>query len=409
MLQVRTLARFVQVQAPLWILAGCDAPAVRTEVVTVRDSAGVRIVENLGPTWTTPWRVDPEPVLTIGSAEGDPDQVLDHVSGAVKLSGQQIVVANEGQLELLFYDTSGSLIRRVGGRGGGPGEFESLEWLARFGTDSILALDVLNQRVSYFDAEGNFGRSVRLLSNARIPFPRAVGFFGDGSMLATRGLYQLGGDPPIRVERTPEPLFRISPDGETAAELGVFPGRERVMVPTGPGGRFERRGRPFGRESAFAAAGDRFYAADNERYEIRAYSMTGQVMQIVRKQSAQPPITDADVRAFEDSILRGSSELDRHQLLILLDRLPPHPETYPAFAAELHVDADLHLWVRESTPRGTQESVWSVFSSEGELLGSVGLPVQVRLLDLGIDYLLVLRRDDLDVEYVELYRLRRTP
>jgi len=409
MLQVRTLSRFLQVHAPLWILVGCESPAVRTDVVTERDSAGVHIVENLGPTWTTPWQVDPEPVLTIGSAEGDPDRVLDQVSGGAKASGQQIVVANGGQLELLFYDTSGSLVRRVGRRGGGPGEFESLEWLARFGTDSILALDVQNQRVSYFDAEGNFGRSVRLVSNVRIPFPRAVGFFGDGSMLATRGLYQLGGDPPIRVERTPEPLFRISPDGETAAEVGVFPGTERVMVPTGPGGRFEQRRRPFGRETAFVAAGDRFYAADNDRYEIRAYSPTGRLLQIIRKQSTQPPITDAEVRAFEDSILRVSTGPDRHQLLILFDRLPPHPETYPAFAAELHVDADLHLWVRESTPVGTQESMWSIFSSEGQLLGNVRLPKQVRLLDVGIDYLLVLRRDAFDVEYVELYRLRRAP
>jgi len=407
--QERTLARVGRVLAPLWIVVGCESPAGRIDVVTVRDSAGVHIVENLRPTWTAPWHVDPEPILTIGSAEGDPDQVLDQVSGAVKLSGQRIVVANGGQLELLFYDSSGNLTRRVGRRGGGPGEFESLEWLARYGTDSILALDVQNQRVSYFDAEGNFGRSVRLLSNAQIPFPRAVGFFGDGSMLATRGLYQLGGDPPIRVERTPEPLFRISPDGEDAAEVGMFPGIERVVVPTGPGGRFERRRRPFGRETSFATAGDRFYAADNERYEIRVYTVTGQLLQIVRKQSTRRAISGADVRALEDSILRVASEANRHQLLVLIDRLPPHPETYPACAAELHVDADRHLWVRESTPLGSQESVWSVFSSEGELLGAVELPVRVRLLDVGIDYLLVLRRDAFDVEYVELYRLRRAP
>jgi len=33
----------------------------------------------------------------------------------------------------------------------------------------------------------------------------------------------------------------------------------------------------------------------------------------------------------------------------------------------------------------------------------------VWLLDVGTDYMLVLRRDALDVEYVQLYRLRRTP
>lgn len=33
-------------------------------------------------------------------------------------------------------------------------------------------------------------------------------------------------------------------------------------MPTGPGCHFERRRRPFGRETAFAAADDRFYEGD---------------------------------------------------------------------------------------------------------------------------------------------------
>jgi hypothetical protein len=395
--------------APLWVMVGCESAAVGTDAVTERDSAGVHVVENLGPTSGGPWHVDSAPLLVIGSAEADPDQALEQVTGAVRLAGQEIVVADGGQLELLFYDGSGNLMRRVGGRGGGPGEFESLEWLARYGTDSVVTLDVSNQRVSYFDTSGDFGRSVRLVSNADIPFPRAVGFFGDGSVLATRGLYPLGGEPPIRVERTTERLFRISADGSSAAEVRRFRGVESVIVPTGPGGRFERRRRPFGRETAFAVAGDRFYEGDNETYEIRAYSVDGQLLQIIRKQGAQRAITATDVRAFQDSVLSAASGADRQQAFVLLDRLPPHPETYPAFAGELRVDGDQDLWVRESTPPETQQSAWSVFSREGKLLGNVELPVRAKLLDVGTDYVLILRRDALDVEYVELYRLRRAP
>jgi len=378
-------------------------------MLTVRDSAGIRVVESFGPTWASTWHVDPEPALTIGNADGSPDQVLEQVSGAVMLTGQQIVVADGGQLALLCYDSSGNLLRRIGRRGGGPGEFESIEWLSRHGADSILVLDVWSQRVSYFDTEGDFGRSVRLLSDARIPFPRAVGFFEDGSFIALRGLYQLGGDPPIRVERTSEALFRISDDGASAAELGVFPGGESVIVPTGPGGRLERRRRPFGRKTAFAAAGERFYVADNESYEIRVYAQTGQLVQIIRKQTAARPVTDVDIHAFEDSTLAATSGPERHQALTFIDQLPPHPGTFPAHAAELHVDADSALWVMESIPHGVNGAAWSVFSSEGGFLGVVQLPVRARLLDVGTDYMLVLRRDALDVEYVQLYRLRRTP
>jgi hypothetical protein len=191
------------------------------------------------------------------------------------------------------------------------------------------------------------------------------------------------------------------------AELGTFLGVERVVVPSGPGGRLERRRRPFGRETVFAVAGDRFYEGDNESYELRAYSMAGQLLQIIRKHGAHRVVTASDVDALEDSILDGSSGADRQQRLVILDRLPPHPETYPAYAAELYVDVDLNLWVRESAPPESDYSAWSVFSPEGRLIGTVDMPVRGRLLDVGADYLLLLRRDVLDVEYVELYRLRR--
>ncbi len=194
-----------------WATLGCGEPSLPKEANAARDSAGVRIVENLRGTWTIPWRVGAQPLLTIGSIGGDPDQELDQVTGAVRIMGDRIVVANGGRLELLFYDGDGNLLRRAGGRGGGPGEFQSLEWLSRYGSDSILALDAWGHRVSYFDSEGNFGRSVRLDPNAQIPFPRPVGFFGNGSFLSTQGTYSLGGDLPVRAERTPQPLFRYEP------------------------------------------------------------------------------------------------------------------------------------------------------------------------------------------------------
>ena len=37
----------------------------------------------------------------------------------------------------------------------------------------------------------------------------------------------------------------------------------------------------------------------------------------------------------------------------------------------------------------------------------VSLPPGTEILEVGLDYLLVLFRDDLDVEYVQLYRLTR--
>ncbi|NIO33140.1 MAG: hypothetical protein GTN75_15290 [Gemmatimonadetes bacterium] len=390
-----------------WAAFGCETPAARRDASTARDSAGVRIVENLRGTWTTPWQVDAEPTLSIGSVDGSPDHLLYQVIGAVRLPGGRIVIANEGSLELLFYDEDGNLLHRVGGRGGGPGEFQSLEWLSRHGPDSVLAVDVWNQRVSYFDADGNFGRSVRLEPNAEIPFPRPVGVFGDGSLLATQGTFSLGGDPPVRVERTLHPLFRYEADGRTAILLGSFPGPEWVIAPVGPVGQWERRRRPFGSETAFAAAGDRFYVGDNATYEIRAYSATGRLIQVMRRAAIPITLEQADIQAFEDSALAVGDARRRRQMRVLFDNLPAPPRTYPAYAPDIQVDGDLNVWVRKSSRAGDQLSEWSVFSAAGELLGTVVMPPGIDVLDIGADYVLGLQRDELGVEYVRKFRLRR--
>lgn len=394
---------------PLFSLVGlgCERPAAGQDASTARDSAGIRIVENRRGTWTTPWHVSAEPLLSIGTVDANPDHLLYRVIGAVGLAGGRVVIANEGSLELLFYDKDGNLLHRAGRRGGGPGEFQSLEWLSRYGPDSVLAVDVWGQRVSYFDADGNFGHSVRLEPNERIPFPRPVGVFADGSLLATQGTFHLGGDPPVRTERMQQPLFRYKADGRTATLLGSFPGPEWVIAPTGPRGQMERRRRPFGCSTVFAAAGDRFYVGDNAAYEIRVYSAAGRLLQVTRKWATPIPLEASDIRTFQDSVLAAADASSRAQMRILFERLPPPPPTYPAYAPDIHVDGDLNVWVRESSRPGHQRSEWTVFSDGGELLGTVVMPPGVAVLDIGDDYVLGLQRDQLDLEYVRKFRLRR--
>jgi len=383
-----------------------DRPPLQ-QAHTVRDSSGVRIVENLRASWPVPWQVDAEPLVSIGSVSGNPDQELDQVMGAVRLPDDGIVVANGGRLELLFYDRGGKFLRRVGRPGGGPGEFKSVEWLARHRSDSVMVLDVWNQRVSYFDGKGNLGRSVRFEPNAQIPFPRPMAVFADGSFLAGKGLFNLGGKPPVRTERTSEPLFHIAADGATAVLLDSFPGPEMVIAPTGPRGQMERRGRPFGHATAFAAAGDQFYVADNETYEVRVYSISGQLKQVIRKQTTPLAITDADVRAYEDSVLATGDAMQRRQMRAMFENLPPAPTAYPAYAPDILIDTEGNLWIRESSRPGAQHSQWSVFAPSGELLGSLDMPPRLDVLEVGTDYVLGLARDDMDVEYILKYRLRK--
>ena len=64
----------------------------------VRDSAGIRIVENERPPDGSRlgWRIDPVQTLSIGALEGEEPYLLHQVFTALRLSDGRIVVANRG-------------------------------------------------------------------------------------------------------------------------------------------------------------------------------------------------------------------------------------------------------------------------------------------------------------------------
>jgi hypothetical protein len=99
---------------------------------TVRDSAGIRIVENRQPSAGPEGgrRLAPAPALVIGTRTGEMYE-LSGVAGAARLSGGTIVVADGGSRQLRFFDSTGAFIRAVGGPGDGPGEFRELLTFAR--------------------------------------------------------------------------------------------------------------------------------------------------------------------------------------------------------------------------------------------------------------------------------------
>ncbi len=82
----------------------------------------------------------------------------------------------------------------------------------------------------------------------------------------------------------------------------------------------------------------------------------------------------------------------------------PIPRTFPAFS-DLEVDATGHVWVGEYRRPGDERPRWSVFDSEGRLLGSVGTPPGLTIFEIGGDYVLGRSTDEFDVEHVRVHQL----
>ncbi len=73
--------------------AACAADTTDRRGTVVRDSAGIRIVENTGPLWEDGggWRLGDHPLVDIGQLEGDEEYELARVGGALRLRSGGVV------------------------------------------------------------------------------------------------------------------------------------------------------------------------------------------------------------------------------------------------------------------------------------------------------------------------------
>ena len=80
----------------------------------------------------------------------------------------------------------------------------------------------------------------------------------------------------------------------------------------------------------------------------------------------------------------------------------------------VHVDGAGHLWLKPYYVAGAESPPFETFAPDGTWLGSVTLPpglvraftqYQAPYMEIGEDYVLGVWTDELDVQYVRMYRI----
>lgn len=392
-------------------IEGCEPADSGASPVTRRDSAGIVIVENPAdmPLNAHGWSVEPEPFLSIGSVGGSEGTVLDDVTGAHGLSDGGVVILNAGTREIRIYDGSGRLEKTIGRDGEGPGEFRYLSLGGVLPGDTMVVMDAALRRLSLVHPEAGVLRSARLdpkvAENAT-----AWGVFDNRTVLFGRGGTQAEREGVYRQMET----YRLSDlEGKLAGVVGEKPGSEANHIPM----ENLRTGEPvvitrilfFGKEGIPVASGDRFYFGSQDRFEIEVMDPQGMILRLIRVMEDPVPLTrdlwEVYVEHRIETVARDADH--ERRLRQLMEEGSQHlPPTFPAHGS-LKVDALGYLWVEESRIPGEETHVWSVFDREGIRLARVTLPVQMGVMEIGEGYFMGLVEDDLGVEYVQLFRLRR--
>ena len=401
------LILFILFTLVLGAIASCAPEDARPilPATELRDSAGIRIVENARPPEGSRlgWRIGPEPTVSIGVLEGEEPYMLHWAFTSVRLPDGRIAVANSGSAELRVFDPFGSHVATWAGRGEGPGEFTSLVHVARWPGDSIAAWHTAGLGIAVFDSGGRFGRSFSLGSREMPVWlrPRALAVLEAGQVLASKA--------PEDADTAVVELW--DGEGELFASLGTHPGREVIVTMDEQGSRHLRL-KAYSRELVTGLWGDHVVASPNDRYEIRVFRADGKLARIVRRSHVPQAPTEADRAPFVEKQLSYYEGSDIPEAIVERARqefeTTPFAATFPAFSSVLG-DATGHLWVEEyKLPRDDRPgTLWTVFDPEGQALGFVQTPDGLEIDEIGEDYILGWVEDELGVESVQLWPLER--
>lgn len=370
----------------------------------LRDSAGIRIVENSRPPDGSrlDWRIGPGPSVSIGAVEGEDPYLFSAATDATTLRDGRIVVVDMASDELRVFDALGTHLATWGGRGEGPGELIDLYHVDRWPGDSVAAGDYRNESITVFDSDGNFGRIVRLESD---PFP------WDLRALFALGLYTVTRDGSVLVSRQRDgsdevDIGILDAEGRLRGSLGRHPGWpslvERNMVLYPP---------IFSRALAVRPWAELVVIAPTDRSEIRAFTQAGALARIVRLGNEPRAPERAHIDAYiEAQMSRVSSDDADYRAPMRGDyNAVPVAERIPVFTSVV-ADALDHLWIEEyEVPGEEREGVlWTVVDPGGRVLGFVETPEALEIYEIGDDFILGRVRDELDVEYIQVWPLERS-
>jgi hypothetical protein len=392
--------------------SACGGTETSDVTHTVRDSAGIQIVENISPTWTDGevWHVDTVPAFDLSGAE---DDELYRPGSPRLLDDGRLVLFNDGTCEVRFYDQNEGLLSSFGRCGKGPGEFE---WPARvrpWRGDSLLVVDQWPQRASVLDDNGTLSRTAPLPASSDLPLPLFQGVMEDSALV-------LAGpqDPGLRDSpgtETSQTRLGLSQDLHGAPALvGTYPGP--VWEYTEYQGRIGRGVLAFSSSTAFAVGDAHLFVGFPDRYEIQVLTPDGAVRRIIRRAFQPVRVTQADIDWLMERRLSQVEGADNQRAVRRAFRELQHADVMPAFGTpvwpggaeggpDMLADAAGNLWVFEHYRPGEYRNEWSVFSPEGVWLGTAALPEHFTPAQIGEDFVLGRRTDDTGFVHIRRHRL----
>jgi len=299
-------------------------------------------------------------VDSIGVELGDSNYIFGSIEGLGFTGEGNIAVLDRVSADIRVYSPDGRMLRRIGGRGSGPGEMYNPISFFIFPDGRFGAMDPWKSGLLTFSSQGEYlGMAMDLSQNAPI-FPRVV---DDSSFIA------------LKTELIPNP--------GSVPEIAVFVGLFHMS--TEPSVTYFREVMSMDL-ATFADVAQKYLLAfpfqvDTERrllyiapfsgtdYVIERYSLEGELLGTMELEVESVPLTDEEIRLEEMYISQKLASLEGGDPDYNIELIDPIDHRIPV--TDLEIGPEGNLWAR----RGTEdEPFFDVWSSDGELIGSVVMP-----------------------------------
>ena len=408
---MRAAVRWAATAVASLMTGACSGDAGNAPTAEVIDSAGVRIVTHDLTDVTIPtYRIVAEHDLQIGVRDGATEYTFSRIPDLAVAHDGSIVVSDGVAQELRVYDAHGMHHRTIGQRGEGPGEFANPPIIAGLAGDTVFAFDSRSSRVTSFTMSGDLIDMTTLRSRT-IGRPLFMIRQDDGTYLSqSRWVDPSGqdsGPQEMRLDLDSITIEHLDATGALIDTVRVIADRHLARAVQDRGGGVfatQQAQTPYSARGFMRSDGVRPIVGRNDSFELELLGPTGDAQTVLRVLGVQHPATADEIRARQEAAVRealGEGEIDPSVWMLNIEFLPDRLQAFTTIVVS--DDGDVWVALTEYDMSGGYD--WLVFTPAGELRGMVHTPPDMRLFEIGSDFIVGVVFDEFDVPYVRRYPL----
>jgi len=301
-----------------------------------------------------------------------------------------ILILDSEAAVLSMYSSDGDFLRQIGGPGRGPSEFISPSGIVYDGFNRIWVANGFSGQYTLFTQTGEFIRTERRPVSTMPRLQHPLYYFPEGGILD-----EASGFPQVLLVQTDTNGIHV----DTVAAIRTPDISDELLArPVRPGSDFQKIVRNYvPRQEWVVTPASLIWTATSGKLELVQRSFSGDTLRVVHTQHRDVKLTSLEERMIDN----GLHEVNLSPSQVNLRR---------PIIQGLHILPDGHLLVHIETEVGEDSSVFDVFSSIGEYMGTLDFgfaPASRAVMSFRGDTLLAPTLGPLDVPYVVKAAIQR--